>query len=60
MLLHDFGAFLVEKAPAAIGTEKLDFLMPELLPVTIKFALTMRARYPENFRHDSSWHQLLT
>jgi hypothetical protein len=35
----------------AKGTEKLDFLVPELLPVTIKFALTLRTRNPKNFRH---------
>jgi hypothetical protein len=40
----------------AIGAEKLDFLAPELLVVTIKFALALRAGHPENFGHGSSWY----
>jgi hypothetical protein len=42
---------------AAIGAEKLDLLVPELLIVTIELALALRAGHPENFRHSSSWHQ---
>jgi hypothetical protein len=35
----------------AIGTEKLDLLVAEFLPVTIKFPLAPRAGHPENFGH---------
>jgi hypothetical protein len=38
----------------AIGTEKLDLLMPELLIVTIELALAVRAGHPKNFCHDAS------
>jgi hypothetical protein len=37
----------------AIGAEKLDFLAPKLLVVTIKFALALRAGHPKNFGHAS-------
>jgi hypothetical protein len=36
----------------AIGAEKLDLLVPELLPVTIKFALAPGTGHPKNFRHE--------
>jgi hypothetical protein len=39
---------------AAIGAEELDLLVPELLIVTIEFALALRAGHPKNFRHDAS------
>jgi hypothetical protein len=48
-----FGALFVKKLVAAVGAKKLDLLVPELLIVTIKFALALRAGYPENFRHNS-------
>jgi hypothetical protein len=38
---------------AAIGAEELDLLVPKFLIVTIKLAFTLRAGYPENFRHVS-------
>jgi hypothetical protein len=42
---------------AAIGAEELDFLVPKLVPVTIKLPFALRAGYPEDFRHGSSWYQ---
>jgi hypothetical protein len=36
---------------AAIGTEELDFLVAEFVPVTIKFAIALRAGHPKYFRH---------
>jgi hypothetical protein len=39
---------------AAIGAEELDFLVPELLRMTIKLSLALWAGHPEYFRHDSS------
>ena len=57
--LDDFGAFLVQKLMAAIGAEELDFLVPELLPVAIKFAFALRTGHPKNFRHGSSWHKII-
>jgi hypothetical protein len=48
-----FGALFVKKLVAAVGAKKLDLLVPELLIVTVKFALALRAGYPENFRHNS-------
>jgi hypothetical protein len=38
---------------AAIGAEELNLLVPELLPVAIEFAFTVRTGHPKNFRHDS-------
>jgi hypothetical protein len=38
---------------AAIGAEKLDLLVPQLLIVTIKLAFALRAGDPENFGHRS-------
>jgi hypothetical protein len=52
-LLDDFSALFVQKLVTAIGAEKLDLLVPELLPVTVKFAFALRAGHPKNFRHDS-------
>jgi hypothetical protein len=40
---------------AAIRTEELDVLMPEFLPMTIKFAAAFRAGYPKDFGHDCSY-----
>jgi hypothetical protein len=37
----------------AIGAEKLDFLVPKFLIVTIKLAFALRAGHPKNFRHGS-------
>jgi hypothetical protein len=51
--LDDFRAFLVQKLVTAIGAEELDFLVPELLPVAIEFAFTLRAGHPKNFCHGS-------
>jgi hypothetical protein len=51
--LDDFRAFLIQKLVAAIGAEKLDLLVPKLLPVTIEFAFTLWAGHPKNFCHDS-------
>jgi hypothetical protein len=39
---------------AAIGTEKLDFFVPQLLVVTVEFALALWAGYPKNLRHGYS------
>jgi hypothetical protein len=36
---------------AAIGAEELDFLVPELLPVTVKLAFALGARHPEDLGH---------
>jgi hypothetical protein len=38
-----------------IGAEKLDFLVPQLLPVTIELAFALRAGRPKDFRHGASW-----
>jgi hypothetical protein len=38
---------------AAVGAKKLDLLMPQLLVMTIKFAIALRAGHPEDFRHGS-------
>jgi hypothetical protein len=50
----DFGTLLVQKLVTAIGAEELDLLVPELLPMTIEFALALRTGHPEDFGHDSS------
>jgi hypothetical protein len=53
-MLHSFDdlwALLIKELVAAIGTEELDLFVPELLIVTIKFALALGARHPKNFRH---------
>jgi hypothetical protein len=49
--LDDFGALLVKKLVTAIGAEKLNLLMPELLPVTIEFTVAAGTGHPENLRH---------
>jgi hypothetical protein len=36
----------------AIGAEELDLFMPQLVPVAIELAFTLRAGHPENFRHN--------
>ena len=51
--LDDLGALLVQKLMAAIGAEKFDLLVPELLVVTIELAFALRAGHPKNFRHAS-------
>jgi hypothetical protein len=51
--LDDLGAFFVQKLVAAVGAEKLDLLVAQLLIVTIKFAPALRAGHPKNFRHRS-------
>jgi hypothetical protein len=43
----------------AIGAEKLDLFVPELLIVTIEFAFALRAGHPKDFRHGSSWHKII-
>jgi hypothetical protein len=42
---------------AAIGTEELDLLVPEFVPVTIELALALWAGHPKNFCHGASWRQ---
>src|SRR5205823_13666919 len=56
-LFDDLRAFLVQELVTAIGAEKLDLLVPKLLPVAIELAVALRAGHPKNFRHGSSWHQ---
>jgi hypothetical protein len=58
--LDDLGAFLVQKLMATVRAEKLDFLVPELLVVAIKFAIALGASHPKDFRHGSSSCQPLT
>jgi hypothetical protein len=53
-LLHDLGALVVLKTMGAIRAEKRDTLVPQLLPVTIKFSLAFRTGHPENLCHGSS------
>jgi hypothetical protein len=43
----------------AIRAEQLDFLMAEFVPVAIKLAFALRAGHPKNFRHGSSWYQII-
>jgi hypothetical protein len=38
---------------AAVGAEKLDVLVPELLVMAIKVAFALRAGHPKNFCHAS-------
>jgi hypothetical protein len=52
-LLDDFGAFLVQKLMAAVGTEKLDLFVAKLLIVAIELAIALRTGHPKNFRHSS-------
>jgi hypothetical protein len=35
----------------AVGAKKLDLLVAEFLPVTIKLAIALRAGHPKNFGH---------
>src|SRR5439155_19091914 len=56
-LFDDLRAFLVQELVTAIGAEKLDLLVPKLLPVAIELAVALRAGHPKNFRHGSSWYQ---
>jgi hypothetical protein len=51
--LDDFGTLFVQELVTAIGAEKLDFLVPKFLIVTIKLAFALRAGHPKNFRHGS-------
>jgi hypothetical protein len=51
--LDNLRAFFIQELVAAIRTEELDVLMPELLPMTIKLAPALRTGHPENFGHDS-------
>jgi hypothetical protein len=53
-LLDDFRALLVQKLVTAIGTEELDIFVPELLPMTIKFAFAFGTGHPKNSCHDFS------
>jgi hypothetical protein len=55
-----FGALFVKKLVAAIGAEKLDLLMAQLLRVAVKLALALRAGHPKNLRHGASSYQLVT
>jgi hypothetical protein len=45
---------------AAIGAEKLDLLMAQLLRVAVKLALALRAGHPKNLCHGASSYQLVT
>jgi hypothetical protein len=56
-LLDDFGTFLVQKLVATIRAKELDLLAPKFLIMAIKFALALRADYPENFGHNSPRYQ---
>jgi hypothetical protein len=38
---------------AAIRAEELNLLVPELLPVAIEFAFTLRTGHPKNFCHNA-------
>jgi hypothetical protein len=55
--LDDFRTLVVQKLLIAIGAEELDFLVPQLLPVTIELAFSLRAGRPEYFGHGASWYQ---
>jgi hypothetical protein len=55
--LDDFRTLFVQKLVIAIGTEKLDLLVPQLLPVTIELAFALRTGRPKYFRHGCSWYQ---
>ncbi len=46
---------------AAVGAEKLDFLVPQLLLVAVKFPLALGASHPKDCCHEfsSSWPQWL-
>jgi hypothetical protein len=52
--LKDLGAILVHKLVAAIGTEELDILVPQLLIVAIELPFALRAGHPEYLRHEAS------
>src|SRR5207249_4404464 len=49
-LFDDLRAFLVQKLMTTVGAEKLDLLVPQFLPVTIKLAVALRAGHPKNLR----------
>jgi hypothetical protein len=49
----DFGAFFIQKLLIAIGTEKLDFFVPQLLIVAIELPFALRAGHPKYFRHST-------
>jgi hypothetical protein len=49
--LNDLRTLFIHELMTAKGTEKLDFLVPELLPMTIKFAVALRTGHPKDFRH---------
>jgi hypothetical protein len=49
--LNDFRTLLVQKLVTAIGTEQLNFLVSEFVPVTIELAFALWAGHPKNFRH---------
>jgi hypothetical protein len=51
--LDDLRTLLVQKLVAAIGAEKLDLFVPELLPVAVELAFALWAGHPKDFRHDS-------
>jgi hypothetical protein len=56
--LDDPWAFFVKELMVAIGAEKLDVFVPELVPVTIKIAFALRARHPKDFSHGiSRWER---
>jgi hypothetical protein len=52
--LDDLGALFVQELMIAVGTEELDLLVPQLVPVAIELPFALRAGRPKYFRHDSS------
>jgi len=51
-LLDNFRTLLVQKLVIAIRAEKLDFFVPQLLPMAIKIALAFGTGHPKDFCHD--------
>src|SRR3972149_765543 len=51
--LHDLRALLIQEPMAEEGTEELNFFVPELLPVAIKFTAALGTGDPKNFCHAS-------
>jgi hypothetical protein len=53
-LFDDLRAFFIQELVAAVGAEKLDLFVAQLLGVAIKFAFALRTGHPKYFGHDSS------
>jgi hypothetical protein len=49
----------VQELMAAIGAEEFYLLVPQLQGVAIELSLALRAGHPKNFRHGSSWRQMI-